>query len=226
MFGGYTYFEFFLVVFLSSFIIFSLALRKESSKKIIDFIQDLNSVKVHIYDLIGKVGIKLTKKEKENLDDRFENFGRLFKKCLKKVNAYVYHTFYAVFFFSSIGIGLTFFLDLNLFQLTLVDSYTPSLIPIVYWLSTITFYFYIRSAFVLILFTKIDTEYLEKITKKYDDRLNYKNLLEIGTKKKEEKQKEEDNSSLTKIYLLKLLFPLFFVWNKEFKAFFYEFYSL
>ena len=200
-----------------------MSLRTESAKRVLTFIQDLDITKTHILGLIKKRGIHLSKEENKNLNDIFETFGRLFKKCLKKVNSYVYHTFYAVFFFSSIGIGISFFVDLNLFQLKIVSTNLSFLILIIYVLSVFTFYFYVRSAFVLILFTKIDIEYLEKITKKYDEGLTYKNLLKRGGAG----QQKEDTHSLMKVYLLRFfLFPLFFVWDKEFREFFYEFYGL
>ena len=193
--------------------------------------KNLEDLKHNVKSLLKQKNIPLSHSQKEKLFDNIKNSGTLFKDCLTKVNEYVYHSFYFLFFFSLIGLSLSFIDDLNIFQLSLSSNNLEFLIGVIYLLTIITLYFYqikiswlyfyARCAFVLILYTKIDYEYLERITKKYDDSFNYESILKM------EDKKNINFASHFKIILLSvLLFPIFFVWNKKFKQFFYAYYQL
>ena len=183
--------------------------------------KNLENLKHNVKSLLKQKRIQLSHSQEEKLFDNIKNSGTLFKDSLTKVNEYVYHSFYFLFFFSIIGLSLSFIDDLNIFQLSLSSNNLEFLIGVIYLLTIITLYFYARCAFVLILYTKIDYEYLERITKKYDDSFNYESILEM------EDKKNINFASHFKIILLSvLLFPIFFVWNKKFKQFFYAYYQL
>lgn len=218
---NFTFIEYFLVILSSSFIIFSLAIRSESYHKYYEFLQSLKSLKKYANDSLKEKKIKIPDEDFEKFNDNLDSRGVLFKDCLTKVNQYVYHSFYFVFFLSSLGLGITLFSDLDLFNITSkFPNITNHFLVVIHLISLLLIYWYLRAIFVLILYTKIDYEYLEKLAKKLDEIIGYKTLLKLDEEKK-------DGGSRFRIFCLKvLLFPFFMIFNKEFKEFFYKYYNL
>ena len=218
---NFTFIEYFLVILSSSFIIFSLAIRSESTRKYYEFLESLRSLKDYVDDLFKRERIKVSDDKVKRLHDKLDSRGKLFKWCLTKVNSYVYHSFYFVFFLSSFGLGITLIYDLDLFKITSTfpNIHNP-LLFLIHIVGFILIYWYSRAIFVLILYTKIDYEYLEKLAQKVEEIVGYKALLDLDDEK-------NDGWSQFKIFCLKfILFPFFLIFNKEFKQFFYKYYNL
>lgn len=217
----FTYFELFLIVFSSSFIIFSLAIRSESTRKRSEFTDNLKSLKEHIANSIKKKGAALKKNEKEEIYETVDARAKLFLKSLEQVNTYVYHSFYGVFFFAILGMGISLVTDMNIFLIhSAFNEYSVLLIWGVYFITGISLYFYARAAFVLILYTKFDYGYLEKLGNRIDEILGLKKLRMLD---------EENRNELVqiKIYVLRyIFFPFFLLVNNEFKQYFYRYYAL
>jgi len=217
----FTYFEYFLIIFSSAFIIFSLAIRSESNRKYFEFLGSLESLKTYINQLVEKKEINIPKDKVKGLCDTIDSRGELFKWCLTKVNSYVYHSFYTVFFFSCLGLAITLIYDLDLFNIySTFSQQLDFLLLFIHLISVILFYWYSRAVFVLILYTKIDYEYLEKLAKKIDDIINYSQLYQLDG------EKTNFWSGLRIFFLKYFLFPIFFIFNTQFKEFFYKYYSL
>lgn len=218
---NFTYFEFFLIVFSSAFIIFSLAIRTESNKKYFDFMTYLESLKNYIDKIIKEKKIELSKDKIIGLKETIEARGKLFKTCLSQVNTYIYHSFYAVFFLSVLGMGISSISELNLFNIyPTFEEELVHLLAVIHIIALLLLYWYTRAAFVLVLYTKIDYEYLEKLARKIDEIIGLKKLLTLDDEQKNELANFKING------LRYFLFPLFLVSNKEFKEFFYKYYNL
>lgn len=217
----FTFIEYFLVILSSSFIIFSLAIRSESYHKYYEFLQRLKDFKKSANDSLKEKKIKMPDEDFKQFNDNLDSRGILFKVCLTKVNQYVYHSIYFVFFLASLGLGITLFSDLDLFNIvSKFPNITNHILFIIHLTSIFLFYWYLRAIFVLILYTKIDYEYLEKLAKKFDEIIEYKTLLKLDEEKK-------DGASRFRVFCLKfVLFPLFMIFNKKFKEFFYKYYNL
>ncbi len=182
--------------------------------------QYLDRLKSYIDETIKEKNIKISKYAKDNLKETIDAREELFKDCLSKVNYYVYHSFYFVFFFSVIGIGITSIYELDLFKISSLHLDLGFLLSLIHLLAFTTLYLYSRAAFTLILYTKIDYEYLEKLARRIDDVLNFRQLTKLDDEK-------ESLVNLVKRSSLRFFFfPIFLIFNKKFKFFFYRYYSI
>ena len=181
----------------------------------------LESLKNYIDKIIKEKKIELSKDKIIGLKETIEARGKLFKTCLSQVNTYIYHSFYAVFFLSVLGMGISSISELNLFNIyPTFEEELVHLLAVIHIIALLLLYWYTRAAFVLVLYTKIDYEYLEKLARKIDEIIGLKKLLTLDDEQKNELANFKING------LRYFLFPLFLVSNKEFKEFFYKYYNL
>lgn len=204
--------NYFLVILTSSFLIFSLSIKSQSFEKVNQFAHYLSRLKTDFSCIIngGKRKSKKSIEKIRNLEDYLETEKNQFRFCLFKVNCYVYHSFYIIFFLS--GTGLILSMLGSIFKWTNWSIYL-----IIVAISIILWYYVMRAIFVLLCYTKItDIDYLERLSKKLENMYEY-NLNSLN---------EINYSSLTKNFVFKCFFFIFFIFNKSFKTFFDKYYGI
>jgi hypothetical protein len=212
----FSFLEYHIIVFSASLIIFSLAIKTQINQQFIELMNNL--------DWINKELLKNKKvkgQQKIRINETLRTYFDIFGTSLKKISSYIYHTFYIIFLFSAIGIFASLFIETDMFLFPVFNNcilwlYT-NIIPVI---SMILLYFLIRGTFLLICFSKIDNEeYVGKIYNKLITRVkdNFENLMD------EEHYKPMGKF---KVFLLWFLFLIFFVRDKTFKQFYYNFYKI
>src|SRR3989344_350516 len=172
----FSFIEYFLIMFSTSYIIFSLAIKNEIKNQFREWMDSLNWINA----IVNKK--RLSAEKKIQVRESLDTCHRVFTISVEEVSRYIYHTFYGVFSISSLGIFISFFIEMN------ISLFSPlnSIISFLYnyanpLLSILLLYLMIRGAFLLICFSKIDnSKYLEKIHRRIMDRIEY-NFQNIGT---------------------------------------------
>lgn len=157
----FSFFEYNLVILTSSFIIFSLAIKNEVNQKFLAFSKILSDIKTNLLR-----ENELEQEKEDQITDALNTQREMFKESLNTVTNYIYHTFYAIFALSLLGVLISFFTELDLFGLS---GLVPQIIAShgLYVISFILLYCVARAIFLLICYTKIDNiQYLDIIFKK------------------------------------------------------------
>lgn len=209
----FTFLEYNLVIFIGSFIIFTLGIKNDVIIKYLKF-------KKYFDEQIEKALEDKSRKDdiKKQIDDTLKFHLRVFEKSLKLVTGYIYHTFYVIFTLSSIGVFIGLIIEFNVDKLKNLAPFVFGNL-FLFTLSSILLYFTARGIFLLICYTKIDSyEYIGKLTNKIRNTLdlNFKEIL--GNK--------YSNMGRVKINALSVLFFIFLIDDNTFKQFFYIFYEI
>lgn len=220
----FTYNEMFLIVLTSSFIIFSLAIKNESSEKPIKFGRFLADMANEIDKLINKKKDLKNKDEiRKQMTDSLEMHNAIFKSSIENATNYIYHSFYFIFFFSFLGLITTLISEINIFGVyDLLNKYLQmdKTVYINGFILLLMLYFLARSVFLLICYTKIDhIEYVQRL---------YNNITASIEPKIESLLEPNKNpfkpNGRFKQSLLQLFFNVFMIFKKNFRQFFYQLY--
>ena len=220
----FTFLEYNLIVLTTSFFIFSFEIKSQAHRKFYELLSYLNEMKKDINAQINNKSPKNLQDKKQRLIDLVDSKIEIFNYCLPKVAIYVYHSFYLIFFFSSIGLVLSMVYELNIFNLN--TTYNLNWFNfLIHIFSILLLYWVLRAIFCLICYTKMDFGYVERLSEHIENKMYY----DFG-------QIEDTPYTFKKIMgivviffritLFRILFLGLIIWDNKFKQFFYNYYNL